>query len=55
MANVSYGLHAVPANTSGEPPTPPLVPTHVGGHTVRIDAIALKQLIEKLKATLRPR
>ncbi|MEI9981401.1 MAG: hypothetical protein WDN23_20870 [Edaphobacter sp.] len=49
MTNVIYGLQDVAANTSGELPTSPSVPTHVGGHTVRIDAIALKNLIDKLK------
>jgi hypothetical protein len=53
MANVS--LKNPPENTSGEPATPPFVPTHVGKHTVRIDTIALKNLIDKLKAALRTR
>jgi hypothetical protein len=55
MANVSVGLESVPANTSGGPATPSLIPTHIGKDTVRIDAIALKNLIDKLKATLRVR
>lgn len=53
MAIVSFGSEKAPANTSGVPATPSFVPTHVGKHTVRIDAIALRNLIDKLKATLR--
>jgi hypothetical protein len=53
MANVSS--KNTPENPSGEPATPALVPTHVGKHTVQIDATALKNLIDKLKATLRTR
>jgi hypothetical protein len=53
MSIVSFGSKKVPANTSGGPATPSFVPTHVGKHTVRIDAIALRNLIDKLKATLR--
>ena len=50
MANVSFGLQTVPANTGGGSDTPSLVATHVGGHTVRIDTIALRHLLEKLKS-----
>ncbi len=52
MANVSVGVQSVPA-TPADGATPSLVATHVGGHTVRIDALALRSLLEKLKATLR--
>jgi hypothetical protein len=44
---------SAPQNTG--PATPSLVSTHVGKHTVRIDAIALRNLIDKLKATFQTR
>jgi hypothetical protein len=55
MTNVRFGLEGAPTNPSGEPAPPSLVPTHVGKNTVRIDTIALKNLIDKLKATFRTR
>ena len=55
MANLSYGSISVPADNSSGPHTLSLVPTHIGGNTVYIDAVALKQLIQTLKEALRPR
>jgi len=55
MTNVSFGSQSVPANKGNTVVTPPSVPTHVGGHKVRIDTVALKHLIETLKAKLRTR
>jgi len=52
MGKASFGSQNVPANTGSESTAPPLVQTHVAGHTVRIDTTALKQLIETLKAKL---
>lgn len=52
MANQSYGSISVPANTSRGPHTLSLVATHIGGNTVYIDTIALKHLIQTLKAAL---
>lgn len=50
MGNLSVDLQKVPANNGGESDTASLVETHVGGHTVHIDTIALRRLIEKLKS-----
>jgi hypothetical protein len=55
MANLSFGLQSVPANTGANSTTPSLIATHVGGHTVRIDPLALRRLIDALKAALRGR
>lgn len=55
MANLSYGSISEPADTSNGPRALSLVATHIGGNTVYIDAVALKQLIQTLKEALRPR
>jgi hypothetical protein len=55
MANVSFSSHSVPANTDKGVATSSLVATHVAGHKVGIDTIALKRLIDTLRATLRAR
>ena len=52
MPNVSPGSHSAPANTGSGPAVSPSVATHVGGHKVRIDANALKHLINTIKAKL---
>ena len=55
MANVSFSSHSVPANTNNGAAPSSLIATYVGGHKVRIDTIALKRLIDTLRATLRAR
>jgi hypothetical protein len=55
MTNVNFGSQAVPANKGDTVVPPSSVPTHVGGHKVRIDTVALKHLIDTLKAKLRIR
>lgn len=50
MTNVSPGSHSIPANTDSATATSPPIATHVRGHKVRIDAIALKNLINTIKA-----
>jgi hypothetical protein len=55
MANVSFSSHSVPANTTTEAAPSSSIPTYVGGHKVRIDTIALKRLIDTLRARLRAR
>jgi len=55
MTNVGLGSQSVPANKDNTVVAPSSVPTHVGGHKVRIDTAALKHLIDTLKAKLRTR
>jgi len=55
MANDSFSSHSVPAKTDKEVDTSSVVATHVAGHKVRIDTIALKRLVDTLRATLRAR
>ncbi len=55
MANDSFSSDSVPAKTEKEVEVaaPVVVATHVGRHKVGIDTIALKRLIDRLRATLR--
>jgi hypothetical protein len=55
MANVSFSSHNAPANTNNVAAPSSLVATYIGGHKVRIDPIALKRLIDTLRATFRMR
>jgi hypothetical protein len=54
MANDSFSSESVPVKTDKEVEVAtPLVATHIGRHKVGIDTIALRRLIDRLRATLR--
>jgi hypothetical protein len=53
MADDSFSSHSVPAKTDKEMAASSVIETHVGAHKVGIDSVALKRLIDKLRATLR--
>jgi hypothetical protein len=57
MANDSFSSDSVPAKTDKEVEvaTPAVVATHIGRNKVGIDTIALKHLIDRLRATFRAR
>jgi hypothetical protein len=55
MANDSFSSHRAPAKTDKGVVTSSVVATYVNGRKVGIDTIALKRLIDTLRATLRPR
>jgi hypothetical protein len=53
MANDSFSSQSVPAKTDKGVATSSVVATHVGVNKVKIDTIALKRLIDTLRAKLR--
>jgi hypothetical protein len=55
MANDSFSSDSVPAKTDKAVATSSVVPTYVSGRKVGIDTIALKRLIDTLRARLRAR
>ena len=55
MANISVRSHSEPANTKTPAAPSSLIATHVGRHKVGIDTIALKRLIDTLRAAFRTR
>jgi hypothetical protein len=55
MANVSFSSHSAPANTTNQATPSSLIATHVGRHKVQIDTIALKRLIDTVRAAFRTR
>ena len=55
MANDSFSSHSVPENTDKAVAASSVVATYVNGRKVGIDTIALKRLIDTLRARLRAR